>query len=155
MTHDDHDDHVPDSSPIIAFDDLMFACTNLCELLEIENDALVSHDAETVKILTENKVALARLYEQAMEPLVKSPELAETLEPEQREQLMEIGLKLKELTRINALRLEAEMESYQRVMDILADRAKQRTVSATTYGRAGTFDDGGATSASLAFNKSL
>ncbi len=157
MTHDDdiHDDDGRSNSPIIAFDDLIFACTNLCEVLEIENEALLSHDVETVKILTENKVALGRLYEQAMAPMVTSPELAETLEPEQRDELLALGLRLKELTKVNAMRLEAEMEAYQRVMDILADKAKQQKVNVSTYGRAGTFDSAGTAGTALTYNKSL
>ncbi|RAU22891.1 flagellar protein FlgN [Paramagnetospirillum kuznetsovii] len=155
MTDILHDDDTPDSGPIIAFDDLMFACTNLCELLEIENEALLSHDVETVKILTENKVSLSRLYEQAMQPMVTSPELAETLEPEQRDELMAVGLRLQELTKVNTLRLEAEMEAYKRVMDILADKAKKQKINATNYGRAGTFDPSCATGGSLTYNKSL
>lgn len=157
MIHDDdqHDGFEGAPSPIIAFDDLIFACTNLCELLEIENEALLSHDAETVKILTPNKIALSKLYDEAMAPLVASPELAETLEPEQREELMAVGLRLQELIKANTLRLEAEMEAYQRVMDILADKAKQQKTSISTYGRAGTFDQAAPGGAALTFNKSL
>jgi hypothetical protein len=157
MIHDDdlHDDSGAAAGPIIAFDDLMFVCTNLCDLLEIENEALASHDADTVKVLTENKVALSKLYEQAMAPMTATPELAETLEPEQREELLAVGLRLKELSKVNAMRLEAEMEAYQRVMDILAGKAKQQKTNVTTYGRAGTFDPAAAGGASLTFNKSL
>ncbi|TAN59231.1 MAG: flagellar protein FlgN [Magnetospirillum sp.] len=164
MIHDDEDFHGEDElhdedavhgGPIIAFDDLVFACSNLCDLLEIENEALASHDSDTVKVLVDNKVALAKLYEQAVQPLVTSPELAETLEPEQRDELLEVGMRLKELMGINEIRLRAEMEAYQRVMDILANAAKKQGSNVTTYGRAGTFDSPGGTGASLSFNKSL
>jgi len=140
---------------VIAYDDLIFACTNLCEVLEIENEALESHDAETVKILTENKVALAKLYEQAMAPLTKHPELAETLEPEQREALLEVGIRLKVLMETNSMRLRAEMEAYQRLMDVVVQHAKKQQTTKSTYGRAGTFDDTANGAVSLSYNKSL
>ncbi|MDO8605315.1 MAG: flagellar protein FlgN [Phaeospirillum sp.] len=164
MIHDDEDFPAEDefldaeaaqSGPIIAFDDLIFACTNLCDLLEIENEALANHDPDTVKILTENKLALAKLYEQAVQPLIVTPELAETLEPEQRDELVAVGTRLKELMGINEIRLRAEMEAYQRVMDILADAAKKQATNVTTYGRAGTFDHASGVGGSLSFNKSL
>jgi hypothetical protein len=144
-----------DNSPVIAVDDLVFACTSLCDLLEIENDALSNHDAETVKILADNKHALTRLYERAVAPLVATPELAETLEPEQREELIAVGTRLKDLVETNAVRLKAEMEAYERVMEILATKAKTTVTSASTYGRAGTFDSLAGQKASLSYNKAL
>ena len=150
-----HDDEPVDHSPIIAFDDLIFACSNLCDLLEIENDALASHDSDTVRVLTDNKLALSKLYEQAVQPLITSPELADTLEPEQHDELLEVGTRLKELIHINEIRLRAEMDAYQRVMEILAKTAKTQATNVTTYGRAGTFDHASGTGASLSFNKSL
>ena len=157
LDHDDFhdDDDVIDRGPIIAFDDLVFACTNLCDLLEIENEALANHDPETVKVLVDNKVALVKLYEQAVRPLVASPELAETLEPEQRDELLAVGTRLKDLVNLNEIRLRAEMDAYQRVMGILAKAAKKRATNQTTYGRAGTFDHASGYAASLSFNKSL
>ncbi len=140
---------------VIAYDDLVFACTHMCDLLEIENEALASHDPETVKVLAENKAALAKLYERAVQPLVDHPELAEALEPEQREALAAIGLRLHELMTVNSRRLRAEMEAYQRVMDIIVQTAKANATSNTNYGRAGTFDSTGGPGAALSFNKSL
>ncbi len=163
MTYDDetfqpeddgHDDDVIDSGPIIAFEDLIFACENLSDLLEIENEALANHDPETVTVLLGNKEALVRLYEQAVHPLVVSPELAETLEPEQRDELLAVGTRLKELISLNEIRLRAEMDAYQRVINIMINAAKKKAANGTTYGRAGTFGNTG-NRASLSFNKSL
>jgi hypothetical protein len=156
-THDDHshDDEPVDTGPIIPFDDLIFACTNLCELLEIENDAVSAHDPETVKVLLQNKMTLARLYEQAMQPMITSPELAETLEPEQCEELVAVGLRLKDLLDANAMRLHAEIESYQTVMDIVARHAKREAVSVSIYGRDGVVDRQAEASNPIAYNKSL
>lgn len=137
---------------IIAFDDLVFACANLCELLEIENEALESHDPETVRVLIENKVALVKLYEQSVAPLIKTPELAEALPAEQREELLAVGTRLNELIKTNAMRLQAEMEAYGRVIDLMAGATKKQS---STYGRAGTFDSANGPGAALSFNQSL
>jgi hypothetical protein len=150
-----HDDDRPDHSPIIPFEDLIFACTNLCELLEIENEAISSHDPETVKAVLENKAGLARLYEKSMQPMITSPELAETLEPEQRAELLEVGLRLKDLIEINAMRLMAEIESYQKVMDIVARHAKRESLSTSIYGRNGTIDRQTDANAPITYNKML
>lgn len=152
---DVHDRGAVASGPIIAFDDLVFACSNLCDLLEIENEALASHDPETVKVLLTNKAALVRLYEKTVQPLIVSPELAETLEPEQRDELLAVGIRLNELISLNEIRLRAEMDAYQRVMSIMVNNAKKRAINGTTYGRAGTFGHNRGNRASLSFNTSL
>lgn len=53
---------------VLNIDDIVWACTNLCELLEFENEALMRHDSRTVRELTDNKTALARIYENAIAP---------------------------------------------------------------------------------------
>ena len=85
-----------ESTPL-NIDDIVWACTNLCELLEFENEALTRHDSRTVRELAENKTALARIYESAIAPLANDPHLAETLEPEQKEELTALGIRLKGL----------------------------------------------------------
>jgi hypothetical protein len=141
----------------IAFDDLVFACSSLCDLLEIENEALASHDAETVEVLAENKAALARMYESSMEPLIDDPSLAETLLPEQAEELRALGLRLQALVAVNAMRLKAEMECCRRVMDVVVNAVKQNATKTVTYGRKGTFDSGRkeTSRSSLSYNKTL
>ena len=157
--HDIHDEDVFDPAEAEAelywYDDLLFACTNLCDLLEVENDALLSHDPETVRLLADNKAALARLYEQSVQPLVDDPDLAHLLDDDRREMLVAVGTRLNELVETNARRLKAEMEAYQRVMDIMVDAAKKTVTSTTAYGRAGVFDAAAGTGGSLSFNKAL
>jgi hypothetical protein len=158
--HDIHDEDELDPADAEAelywYDDLLFACTNLCDLLDVENDALLSHDPETVRLLADNKAALARLYEQSVQPLVDEPDLARLLDEDRREMLTAVGSRLNELVETNARRLRAEMEAYQRVMDIMVDAAKKNVTSTTAYGRAGVFDAGpGAAGGSLSFNKAL
>jgi hypothetical protein len=155
--HDGDDDFETAETEVELYwyDDLLFACTNLCDLLDIENEALLSHDPDTVRLLADNKAALARLYEQSVQPLVEEPEMARFLDEDRREMLVAVGTRLNELVETNARRLKAEMEAYQRVMDIMVDAAKQNVTSTTAYGRAGMFDSGGAVGGSLSFNKAL
>lgn len=150
------DDATLTPGPVLPFEDLLFACTHLCDLLEIENEALAGHDSETVRVLIDNKTGLARLYEQAVKPLVATPELAETLEPEEREALFAVGSRLNQLMTVNARYLKAEIEAYQRLMDIVVDAArKAKTDGSAIYGRGGSFDTTGPAGTSISFNKAL
>ena len=144
-----------ESTPL-NIDDIVWACTNLCELLEFENEALTRHDSRTVRELAENKTALARIYESAIAPLANDPHLAETLEPEQKEELTALGIRLKALVEENARRLKAEIEATQMLMDAMVSAVKANATSSVSYGPAGQY--GAAATGeqnSLAFNQTL
>jgi len=150
------DDSAPDGGgSVLPFEDLIFACEHLCEVLEIENEALAGHDSETVRVLLDNKTALARLYEQAVKPLVAAPELVETLEPEQREALLAVGNRLNVLIAENARYLKAEMEAYRRLMDVVVDAARKTKSDGTVYGPGGTIDTLGPAGTSISYDKAL
>lgn len=140
----------------LNIDDIVWACTNLCELLEFENDALKQHDSRTVRELAENKAALARIYESAIIPLAENPSLADALEPEQKEELTALGHRLKGLVEENARRLKAEIDATQMLMDAMVAAVKSNATNTVTYGPAGQF---GASATgennSLAFNQTL
>lgn len=140
----------------VPYDDIVWACTHLCELLEYENEALAAHDAATVRELTENKAALARVYEQAVAPMADEPHLVDTLAPEQKEELLALGNRLKGLVEENARRIKAEMEAYQMLMDAVVSAVKTSKTNSVTYGRAGEVEDHtpGDTN-SLSFNQTL
>lgn len=141
---------------VLNIDDIVWACTNLCELLEFENEALVRHDSRTVRELTDNKTALARIYENAIAPLADDPHLAETLEPEQKEELTALGLRLKALVEENALRLRAEIDATQMLMDAMVNAVKANTTSSVHYGPAGQYGtQATGEQNSLAFNQTL
>ncbi len=145
-----------ETDTVLPYDDIVWACTHLCELLEYENEALAAHDAAAVRELTENKAALARIYEQAVAPMADEPHLVETLEPEQKEELMALGSRLKDLVEENARRIKAEMEAYQMLMDAVVSAVKSTKTTATTYGRAGGMQDhSGSEASSLSFNQTL
>lgn len=141
---------------VIPYEDIVWACTHLCELLEYENEALAAHDTTAVRELAENKAALARIYEQAVAPMADEPELVDTLEPEQKEELMGLGNRLKELVEENARRLKAEMEAYQMLMDAVVNAVKTTKTGTVTYGRAGVVEGHAANETnSLSFNQTL
>lgn len=124
----------------LPYDDLVWACTNLCELLEVENEALTQHDIQTVRDLSDNKAALARIYEQALLPMSEDPSLVDGLEPEQREELTALGRRLQELVEVNARILKAEMEATNRLMDAVVSAVKTNAPNTVTYGKGGAFD---------------
>jgi hypothetical protein len=137
------------------YDDVVFACANLCDLIEVENQALANHDADTVRLLADNKAQLARLYENAMQPLLDNPELADTLEAEQRDELLALGQRLQDLMNTNAIRLKAQMQACQMVMDVVVDAAKKHSDGPVAYGAGGNFHQTAAQNASLALNETL
>ncbi len=141
----------------IPFDDIVWACTHLCELLEYENDALAHHETEVVRELADNKAALARIYGQAVATMADAPESADALlAPEQREELMSWGVRLKSLVEENASRLKAEMEAYDRVMDAVASAVRSATLGTTNYTPAGDFEGtSNGERNSLTFNRTL
>ncbi len=140
----------------IPYDDIVWACTHLCDLLEYENEALANHDPLTVRELADNKAALARIYEQSVAPMADEPELVDSLEPEQKEELLALGQRLKLLVEENARRIRAEMEACQMLMDAVVTAVKNSTASTVTYSAGGHF--GGHSTGegnSLAFNQTL
>ena len=140
----------------LSIEDIVWACTNLCELLDYENEALAMHDSRSVRELADNKAALARIYENAIAPLADQPELAEALEPEQKEELTALGLRLKGLVEENARRLKAEIAATEMLMDAMVAAVKAHSTSSVSYGPAGQYG-GHATGEqnSLAFNQTL
>lgn len=129
-----------DEAGLVPYDDIVWVCAQLCELLDYENEALADHDSSTVRELAENKAALAHIYEQAVRPMAEDPHLVETLAPEQKEELTALGNRLKELVEENARLLKAEMDVYQMLMDAVVEAVKTTKVTAATYSRGGLLD---------------
>lgn len=147
----------PPQAKSFPLEDLTWICSSLCDILEIENEALARHDAATVGELTENKTALSNLYEKTMLSLEGRPELVKELTPEEHVALSELGIRLTQLMERNAIMLKAEIEARQKVMDIFVAAAKSHTKPITSYGKHGAFDAPKAerASASLTYNKTL
>ncbi|MBI5162910.1 MAG: flagellar protein FlgN [Magnetospirillum sp.] len=129
-----------ESGARLPYDDLVWVCTTLCELLQVENDALARHDPVTVAELAENKAALARLYEQAVEPMAVQPELVDTLSDEQKEELKALGAQLQQMIEANAAMLMAEQTAAQMMLDAMVNAAKKEATSSVVYNKKGTLD---------------
>jgi hypothetical protein len=130
-----------ESAPVLAYDDIVWACTNLCDLLAYENEALAVRDMATIQQLADNKLALVRIYEEAVVPLSDDPKLVETLEDEQRAELKALGLRLHGLVTENANRLNAAMEATRMVMENIAAAARNHAAPAVSYNKKGSFGD--------------
>ncbi len=139
----------------IPYDDIVWACTNLCDLLEYENDALLNHDAEAIRDVAENKAILAELYERSVAPMADDPGLADQLEPEQKEELTMLGSRLMALVEENVTRLHAEMDACHLLMEAVVSAVRTHNV-ASTYGPDGTFENQpGGDGASLTLDHTL
>lgn len=151
FVQDDTTDDTIEDSAIPAFDDLMFACTNLCELLEVENDALANHDAETIAALGDRKIALTRLYASYTRGLADLPESGRGFNPEQRDELLAVGRQLEELVERNAMLLRAAIDATKTVVDIIAQSVRSSQDPGIVYNRSGAMrgSDDKATSYSL------
>lgn len=125
------------TATVLPYDDLVWACTNLCELLSFENQALSAHDVQSVREIAENKQALARIYEQAVQPMAEDPSLVDALEPEQRQELAELGQLLKEIVEKNAMLLKAEVAACESLMSAMVSAVKQNSTKTMTYGKSG------------------
>lgn len=123
--------------PAFSFDDVVWATSNLCELLAYENEMLAQHDDGAIREIAETKAALARMYETAIAPLARDPALSEKLADDQRAELMELGVRLKELVEENDRRLRAELETAQTLMQAMTNAANAAAAQAATYGPAG------------------
>ncbi len=143
------------SDPVLSYEDLVWVVSTLCELLEVENDALARHDAQTIRELADNKAALAQMYLKTVLPMIEKPLVLEELTPEQVEELRAKGRQLGQLALENSLKLRAEITACQRVMDTMVKAAKKNAVNTVSYGRKGAFESAPseAVRKSLALNK--
>jgi len=152
---DDVTEDSSDDAAIPAYDDLMFACTNLCELLEVENDALSNHDAETIAALGDRKVALTRLYASYTRGLAELPDAGRAFNAEQKEELLAVGRQLEELVERNAMLLRAAIDATKTVVDIIAQSVRSTQEPGIVYGRTGTLRGGDDKATSYSLNNIL
>jgi len=139
------------------FEELIWVCGALCDLLEIENAALTRHDAATVRELTDNKNALAKLYEKILISLGPDNELKEQIKPEEIVELHGLGRRLSQLMEHNALMLKAEIEARNLVMGVFVNAAKEQNQNTIHYSKKGYFNDlpVAREHAALAYNNTL
>jgi len=131
------DSSAGDVDPVI----LMTACADLCELLDIENDALAHQDPETVAALLDRKEALTGSYADAVRRLaVGAPAVADRFSPDQRTALLGVARQLDTLIERNAILLQAAIEAARIALEVIASSAReaQDNDPAKVYNRAGT-----------------
>ena len=141
----------------VSVQDLIWVCTTLCELLEIENFALTKHDTATVRELADNKAALTKLYEHTYHSLGSDREIKDKITAEETAHLQELGRRMNKLMTPNALMLKAEIEARKRVMDVYVNAAKKHNENTLNYSRKGNFNPLPVTRehAALAYNNTL
>jgi len=140
-----------------TFEDLIWVCGALCDLLKIENDALVRHDVDQVRELSENKNALSKLYEKTLLSLGPDKEVKEHITQDQLIQLHDLGQRLSDLMTDNAMMLKAEIEARNKVMSVFVNAAKEHNQNTINYSRKGNFNDlpVAREHAALAYNNTL
>ncbi len=138
------------------YDDLVWACSNLCDLLECENEALRQHDIMAVRDMSDNKVSLAKYYEQAMTALNDDPDLAQSLTEDQNQDLVAWGEALKELVETNMMLLKVEIEAGRYLMDAVVETARTQAPPPVHYSPEGQLDQKASGEGSaMTFNKVL
>ena len=141
----------------VSIQDLIWVCTTLCELLEIENTALSKHDTATVRQLTENKASLTKLYEKTYMSLGNDKDIKAVITADEMRELQVLGLKLNGLMTANALMLRAGIDARKKVMDIYVNAARKSTENNLNYSKNARFNpyNRGRDRAALAYNKTL
>ncbi|MBL4615580.1 MAG: hypothetical protein JKY27_11995 [Magnetovibrio sp.] len=139
-------------------DDLLFITTELIELLEQENAALLNKDLAVINQLLDRKLALSRAYEIRFFGLKNSEDDMSEIDPALIEVLKERSVRLDQLVDINSKALKVGVETGKRFMSVLSESVKTATPSAGTYGAdgmAGASSRPSAQTASVAYDKVL
>jgi flagellar biosynthesis/type III secretory pathway chaperone len=137
---------------------LIDVAKRLCAVLAKENEALAARRAKEVEALIEEKTTLTRVYEQNMQALAQAPDLVARAEPEVREELKGIALRLDELVKVNGRVLKASLEANQRVLKAVIEAAKRRETKNAIYDKAGSVSVGrrkGLQTVSVSVNRTL
>ena len=115
-------------------DDLVLICTKMNALLVRENDALHRRKYETIQDTVETKLALGHAYAKRMEGLIQDKANLDKIDPEVRDNLLNLGKDLNKLMDENATLLAGSIEANRRVLDVVAKAVQeQRKGDARTY----------------------
>lgn len=118
-------------------DDLIVISGHLATLLERENQALRARRmAELGDTLSEKNVLL-RAFESRVEGLAEQADDLAQVDPDLRERLAGIGVKVNRLIDENARLLKIAIEANRRVMDSVAEAVKSCRPGAGTYSAKG------------------
>ena len=89
--------------------DLIWVCSTLCRLLDVENKALETHDADAAQVVAEERSNLTRLYSETYQALGQEKGITKILTPPDMTELLRLGHRLDRLRSFNA-RLKAQEE---------------------------------------------
>ncbi len=124
------------------FNKLIAITSDLTTLMERENTALNLRDADGVKALAQEKNALSRAYLAHVRELSKDPEAIAQMDESLRERLLGIGENIRGLMEENSKLLQVAIETNRRVVDVIAEAAKEAHPRAGTYSANGAVSDG-------------
>ena len=123
--------------------DLIAVVGRLADLLARENTALREHKTHDVAALAEEKKALCRSYEARVKALHENPDDLAEASPELRARLRGLGEKAATLMDDNASLLKVAIATSHRVVDLIAEAAKENLPGPGTYSPSGAAAGGG------------
>ena len=138
--------------------DLTEVVIRLSEVLARENEALSNHRIEILKELQDDKIALARLYEQHMQAIAKNPMILDECDQAEVAHLKEEARKMEANLETNGIRLKASWEANQRLVKAIVDAMREKAAETSVYSRAGQVITGGKKGnqiVPLSYNKTL
>lgn len=119
--------------------DLIAITSRLADVVERENGALASHERQNYDEILEEKATLGRIYETRIQALRQgSEDEAAAVAPDLRQNLKEVGNRLRQLIDENARLLKVAIEGNRRVVDLIAEAVKASTPGPGVYGAKGT-----------------
>ena len=122
--------------------DLIVIAGHLATLLERENLALRARRMVEVGDTLSEKNALVRAFESRVEGLAEQADDLTQVDPDLRERLAGIGVKVNRLIDENARLLKIAIEANRRVMDSVAEAVKSSRPGASTYSANGAVENG-------------
>ncbi len=113
--------------------DLIATVGRLADLVARENTALREHRTHDVAALAEEKKTLCRAYEARVKALHENPDDLAEASPELRARLRGLGEKVAALMVDNARLLKVAIATSHRVIDLIAEAAKENLPGPGTY----------------------
>ena len=92
-----------------SIQDLIWVCSTLCCLLDVENKALETHDKNAAQVVAEERTNLTRLYSETYRALGREQGITKMMTPPDMTELLRLGHRLDRLRSSNA-RLKAQEE---------------------------------------------
>jgi translation initiation factor 2 beta subunit (eIF-2beta)/eIF-5 len=128
----------PPKTGAARVDDMILVMRQLSELLTKENLSLRRYRVQEVKVFTERKEQLARLYQNHMNALHRDTSIVKNLDAGKRAALTQMATRLAELMRENASMLQANLRAIDTFFKAVTDAVRERQESkSASYSRNG------------------